>query len=66
MTKEQYIQKSFVEIRAKNLKAPFELVSGQKVTDLEKYLSSLETAYLNNKGSVEKLFYDKIEFIRKL
>lgn len=64
MTKEEYVRKAFVEIRAKNIQEPFWIATGVKVPDLEKYLQSLEAAYLSNKGVIEKLFYDKIEFLR--
>lgn len=65
MTKEEYLAKAFGEIRAKNLQVPFYISPGTKVTDLEKYLTSLAKSYLGTKPPVDSLFYEKIEALRK-
>ena len=65
MNKEEYLAKAFKEIREKNLTVPFYIVSGEKIVDLEKYLASLEQSYLNTKTPIDKLFYEKIEKLRK-
>lgn len=66
MNKLEYIERSFAIIRAKNLQVPFEIASGITCPDLEKYLESLRTSYLANKGDLEQLFFDKIEHLKKL
>lgn len=65
MNKEEYLKKAFAEIRAKNLQVPFEVVAGTKVTDVEKYLTSLGKSYLSTKPPMDSLFYEKIEALRK-
>ncbi|OYU84474.1 MAG: hypothetical protein CFE24_06155 [Flavobacterium sp. BFFFF2] len=67
MTKAQYIGQKFAWIRAKELKEPFQLNQGTKVTDLEKYLKSIETGLLSNQSpKIENLFINKIESLIKL
>ncbi|KUF39033.1 hypothetical protein HX017_09015 [Myroides marinus] len=67
MDKQQYITSAFEIIRAKNLATPFNLDPGSKVPDLEKYLNSLKSAYLNSiDPRIEKLFHDKIEALKAL
>ena len=66
MNKLEYIEKSFVAIRGKNLQAPFEIASGIVVTDLEKYLESLRKSYIHSSGNLEQLFFSKIEDLKKL
>lgn len=67
MDKVMYIKKSFEIIRAKNLPEPFDIADGNTVTNLEKYLFSLESAYLAAKDPrLETLFFDKIEHLKKL
>lgn len=66
MNKEEYLKVAFKEIREKNLKVPFELISGTKVTDIEKMLSSLAQSYLSTKNPIDKMFYEKIEQLRKV
>jgi len=65
MNKEEYLAKSFKEIREKNLQAPFELISGTTVTDIEKMLTSLAQSYLSTKSPIDKMFYEKIGQLRK-
>lgn len=67
MDKENYIRKAFEIIRAKHLSEPFQLAPGSTVTDLEKYLNSLEAAYLAAKDPrLEALFFEKIEGLKNL
>ena len=63
--KEEYLIKAFKEIREKNLTVPFEIVPGSTVTDIETYLTALAKYYLSTKSPVDKIFYDKIEALRK-
>lgn len=63
--KEEYLIKAFKEIREKNLTVPFELVPGTTVTDIEMLLTSLGKSYLSTKSPIDKIFYDKIEELRK-
>ncbi|SFO04436.1 hypothetical protein SAMN05421741_11812 [Paenimyroides ummariense] len=65
MNKEEYLIKAFKEIRDKNLTVPFELVPGTTVTDIEKMLTSLGKSYLSTKSPIDKIFYEKIEELRK-
>lgn len=65
MNKEEYLIKAFKEIREKNLTVPFELVPGSTVTDVEMLLTGLGKSYLNTKSPIDKIFYDKIEELRK-
>lgn len=65
MSKEEYLVKAFKEIREKNLQVPFEIVPGSTVTDVEKALTSLGQSYLGTKNPIDKIFYDKIEELRK-
>lgn len=65
MNIEEYLIKAFKEIREKNLTVPFELVPGSTVTDVEKMLTSLAQSYLNSKNPIDKMFYEKIEQLRK-
>jgi len=65
MNKEEYLAKAFKEIREKNLSIPFELVPGTTVTDIEKMLTSLAQSYLSTKNPIDKMFYEKIEQLRK-
>lgn len=65
MSKEEYLVKAFKEIREKNLTVPFEIVPGSTVTDVEKALTSLGKSYLSTKNPIDKIFYDKIEELRK-
>lgn len=65
MNKQQYVEEAFRIIRAKNIESPFELVPGSLVTDLEKYMEVLRLGYLESKSpKIEKLFVDKIEFLK--
>lgn len=66
MNKHEYIERSFAQIRAKGIEVPFEIASGVVCPDLEKYLTSLKSSYLANKGDLEQLFYEKIEHLKKL
>lgn len=65
MNKEEYLIKAFKEIREKNLQVPFELVPGTTVTDVEKMLTSLGKSYLSTKSPTDRMFYEKIEELRK-
>lgn len=49
----------------KNLTVPFEIVPGSTVTDVETYLTALAKSYLNTKSPIDKIFYEKIEELRK-
>lgn len=65
MDKHHYVKTSFEIIRAKNLVTPFNLDSGCLVPDLEKYLQSLQAAYISSVDPrLEKLFFDKIEALK--
>ncbi|APA90835.1 MULTISPECIES: hypothetical protein [Myroides] len=67
MDKQQYINNAFEIILSKNLSTPFHLDPGSTVTDLNKYLKSLKSAYLSSVDPrLEKLFYDKIEALKAL
>jgi len=57
--------KAFKEIREKNLTVPFEIVPGSTVPDVETYLTALAKSYLSTKSPIDKIFYDKIEELRK-
>jgi len=57
--------KAFKEIREKNLTVPFEIVPGSTVPDVETYLTALAKSYLSTKSSIDKIFYEKIEVLRK-
>ncbi len=63
--KEEYLAKAFKEIRERNLTVPFQIVSGETISDIEKYLTGLAQSYLNTKSPIDKIFYDKIEALRK-
>lgn len=65
MSKEEYLVKAFKEIREKNLQVPFELVPGTTVIDIETYLTALGKSYLSTKSPVDRMFYEKIEELRK-
>lgn len=65
MSKEEYLAKTFKEIREKNLQVPFEIVPGTTVTNIEQILTSLGKSYLSTKNPIDKIFYDKIEELRK-
>ena len=65
MNKEEYLIKAFKEIREKNLQVPFELVPGATVNDIETYLTALGKSYLSTKNPIDKIFYEKIEELRK-
>lgn len=65
MNKEEYLIKAFKEIREKNLIVPFEIVPGSTVTDIEMMLNGLGKSYLSTKSPIDKIFYDKIEELRK-
>lgn len=65
MSKEEYLAKAFKEIREKNLTVPFELVPGTTVTDVEMLLTGLGKSYLSTKSPIDKMFYEKIEEMRK-
>jgi len=65
MNKEEYLIKAFKEIREKNLTVPFELVPGSTVTDVENYIIALGKSYFSTKSPIDKMFYDKIEELRK-
>lgn len=65
MNKEEYLIKAFKEIREKNLQVPFELIPGTTVTNIEQILTSLGQSYLRTKNPIDKIFYDKIEELRK-
>lgn len=67
MNKHVYIEESFKKIREKNLNIPMELVPGTVITDLERYLSSLRSGYLESKEArIDQLFFDKIEQLKNL
>ncbi|MGG5576982.1 hypothetical protein ACPDHL_06500 [Myroides sp. C15-4] len=67
MDKETYIKNALETIKAKNLQVPFELAKGSVITNLDQYLNSLRSSYLQAKDPrIEQLFYDKIEHLLNL
>lgn len=67
MDKETYIKNALETIKAKNLQVPFELAKGSVITNLDQYLNSLRSSYLQAKDPrIEQLFLDKIEYLLQL